>query len=1610
MKNCMLFAVAFLSATLAAERPFRPPAVPLAVNDPFLSLWSAADRLTDAETTHWSGATQPLSVLLEADGKTYRLCGMAPVGIPALRQTSTEVRPLTTVCRFDGDGLVAEVRFMTPRFPEDLDVFSRPVTYLSVKVSGARRWSVNASISPAFATNDDGAAMVTNRLTLAGLRAVAIGRSDQKPLSESGDRVRCNWGWAYLAGPAVQGNEALFLIAYDDVKSVRFFGSELDAWWRRSGRSFTDMLETAVRDHAALAKRANAFDREFMADMVRLGGEKYARLGALAYRQSFGACILVSDPAGQPLMFSKENASNGCMGTVDVFYPQLPHLLLAGPTLTRATLAPIMLYASSPRWPWPFAPHDIGRYPLGDRQRYAGGETATDETSLMPVEECGNMLIALGALSELEGNAAFASEWWPTVTKWAAYLEKFGFDPGDQLCTDDFAGHLAHNANLSVKAILALACYGRMSEMRGEKDAAAKYVALARQLAGQWVQASAGGREGAARLTLEKDRRGFQGRDMWSQKYNLVWDRILGLGVFPPKVAEREVAAYRRLLMPFGLPLDNRYSYTKADWTVWSATLNGSRPDFEAIVGRLYRFADETPDRIPLSDWYWTDTSRFRSFIARSVVGGFYLPFLYDRALWRKYASRDRFKPGAYAPLRDGKRDVRAPTVAERTAGPQTFPFADESPTRADPPSFDILFEPLGTIRPKSVRQHSASKWSISLNAPMVLDWIETVPEIGIPRGRLHAGRKALDAKTGAFDFRWHDNVIARISSLGLKPLIEVDGSVAGLAEAAKRHFAGKAEMWVAPKPDNSRDKTRPEAGWSERMYAKWLLRRLMWNLAHNGRADVPLAVDAPGRETGLVKTVDSRGGHRRPIRAKTAFYAVQNAVALFDESVERGTPKSLGWAVSGFGREWFTFRNRESGAPMLVWWANPERQTQADDRLYFSISLNGDGLKDPVWVDVMSGRAYAVPPENIRRENGRTSYIRMPTYDAPVVLTERAVLDLVPPPAAAGKRLVDPAAAARERDLQRMDTPWTKAAERGEAWRSYPRPQLVRKGWTNLNGMWDYAICHIDSPRPAKWQGKIRVPYPVESTLSGVGHLLEPDERLWYRRSFRCNPSAGRRTLLHFGAVDHQAQVFVNGVEVALHTGGNVPFTVDATDFIRSGENELAVAVWDPTDAPAIGIGGTGKQALVNVGCFYRRCSGIWQTVWMEETPRTYVSGYRAVADIAKGTVRVTVELAGTRGAATVEIAVREGDRVVASASAPAASPSAELKIPSPKLWSPASPHLYDLDIRLSAAGVTDAVKGYFGMREITWRKDANGVPRLTLNGKFIYMHGLLSQGWWPDGILTPPSEDGMRFDVDEMRKCGFNVLRKHIKVEPAQFYRYCDETGMLLWQDMPSGKNARDRTGLPLRPGEHFRNALPYTSVRYADYRRELKEMMDHLSYFPSIVVWVPYNEAWGQPGEGETNETLAWAKRYDPTRLVDGPSGWNDYGVGDLRDRHNYPEPKMEPVAKLGGRRVSVLGEYGSLQYALPGGHAWIRTKRNPKPDAEMRAFTLKRYGELMDRTADLVKEGLAASIYTMDVDSELGVGGLLSYDRVPKFKPEEIRPLNERVYRAAAEAAR
>ena len=677
------------------DDPLRPPAVPLIACDPYFSVWSRADRLTDTFTSHWTGKRQSLTSLIRVDGSVYRLMGDTPADLSGLPQTSVVVLPTRTVYEFAGHGVGVTLTFLTPVLPDDIDVLSRPVTYL--------RWDLRStdgvapdvalyfSASGELAVDVPGQEVAWDRVDSGTLDVLRVGSTEQPVLEKDGDDLRIDWGYAYVAvgkgqasayagsfeeateafleggdlpalddsrGPRAAGDDLPVLafsfdlgdvreltsrrltVAYDDGHSILYMGQRLRPYWRRAGMDALGLLEASDREHDALADRCARFDDELGADLTRAGGPKYARLCALAYRQAQAANKVTADADGSPLMFSKENFSNGCIGTVDVMYPMIPQFLLLCPTLAKASVAPVMAYAASARWKFPFAPHDLGRYPHANGQVYGGGEETEDRQ--MPVEESGNMILLVAAITRAEGNAAFADRYWPQLTEWAEYLADKGYDPEHQLCTDDFAGHLAHNVNLSVKAITALGAYAGLCALRGETEAADRYRALAEEFAARWVREADDGDH--YRLT-------FDGAGTWSQKYNLVWNRILDLRLFPDSVAEKEMAHYRRSQNRYGLPLDSRQGYTKIDWILWTATLTGCRDDFDALVAPAYDFANETPDRVPLTDWYETETGTLRNMIARPVVGGFFMQMLTDREAWAKWASRDTADVREWAPI-----------------------------------------------------------------------------------------------------------------------------------------------------------------------------------------------------------------------------------------------------------------------------------------------------------------------------------------------------------------------------------------------------------------------------------------------------------------------------------------------------------------------------------------------------------------------------------------------------------------------------------------------------------------------------------------------------------------------------------------------------------------------------------------------------------------------------------------------------------------------------------------------------------------------------------------------------------------------------------------------
>lgn len=669
-------------AASSAWAQVRPPSVPLVAHDPYFSIWSPADRLTDADTVHWTGARNALTGTASINGKVFRFMGKGPN--PALRQTGLRVLPTRTVYTFEGAGIALEVRFTTPALPDDLDVLSRPATYLTLTARSTdgkpHRVAYGLGMNTEIAGVTDGREATTWRGTVGNLSVLSAGTADQPVLAKKGDGVRIDWGHLCLAAPSrflaaarfegataalatkpttveAKGTSVWAILAYDDQFSIQYFRQNLRPYWRRDGDDIEAMLNKAYADYAGLSRRCEKFDRELMADLTQAGGEKYAQLCALAYGECLAGNKLVADKNGQPLLFPKENTSNGCIATSDVIYPMAPQFLLFGASLSKAMLVPILDYASSPRWKFPFAPHDIGTYPQANGQVYGGGERT--EENQMPVEESANLLILVTAVAEMEGNADFAARYWPTLTKWAGYLKAKGFDPENQLCTDDFLGHLAHNVNLSAKAIIALKSYARLCEMRGQKAAAKDYGALAASFAQRWMKEADDGDH--YRLTFDKP-------GTWSQKYNLVWDKILGLNLFPDSVRRKEVAYYRTVAKPYGVPLDSRGTGAKLDWSLWTATLTQNRDDFLAISDLVLKFVNETPQRVGMGDWYDTANAHHLFMHSRPVVGGVFLQMLYAKPVWAKWAKRDTAKAGGWAPI------PKAPKVT------MVVPAADSAP------------------------------------------------------------------------------------------------------------------------------------------------------------------------------------------------------------------------------------------------------------------------------------------------------------------------------------------------------------------------------------------------------------------------------------------------------------------------------------------------------------------------------------------------------------------------------------------------------------------------------------------------------------------------------------------------------------------------------------------------------------------------------------------------------------------------------------------------------------------------------------------------------------------------------------------------------------------
>ena len=585
-----------------------------------------------------------------------------------------------------------------------------------------------------------------------------------------------------------------------------------------------------------------------------------------------------------------------------------------------------------------------------------------------------------------------------------------------------------------------------------------------------------------------------------------------------------------------------------------------------------------------------------------------------------------------------------------------------------------------------------------------------------------------------------------------------------------------------------------------------------------------------------------------------------------------------------------------------------------------------------------------------------------------------------------------------------RIRTKWAEEVSPSNSHPEYPRPQMVRSDWKSLNGLWDYAITPKSSARPQSFDGKILVPFAVESSLSGVGRTFTADDALWYRTSFTVPASwKGKRVMLNFEAVDWKTDVFVNDIQIGTHTGGYTHFSFDVTPYLKKGVNKLELKVLDATDND---FQPRGKQVSKPRGIWYTAVSGIWQSVWMEPVAPTHITDYNVVSNIKDKTLDVTVDVAGVKEGDVVKVTLKEGGvgystetgtpgREVASGYGIPGG-NVTLNVAEPKLWSPDSPYLYAMDLEIVRDGKTvDKVASYTSMREIAvYRKNSN-TKLMGLNGKALFQLGPLDQGWWPDGLYTAPTDDALRFDVQKTKDFGFNMIRKHIKVEPDRWFYYCDRIGIMVWQDMPSFAVSYKWGMYYYGEGEDF-PAIPEAK---ANYYKEWGEIMNQVKKFQCIVVWVPFNEAWSQ---FDTKDVVAFTKRNDPTRLINQSSGGNwEEGVGDILDNHHYPYPAFRMWDK---NMINVLGEYGGIGFPVEG-HLWQNDKNWGYVQYKSGEEVLAEYADFAEQLKQIIKQGCCAAVYTQTTDVEIEINGLMTYDRkVIKMDEKKLRAVNEGIIKS------
>ena len=676
-------AVLIISLNLIAHSSMaqvsKAPAYPLITHNPYFSIWSFTDKLNESTTKHWTGSNQSIVGLIKVDNQVYKFLGKDASAsendkMMQAKQLSVNMSATQTTYQFDCGAVSLNVAFTSPLIITDINILSRPVSYISMKTKSkdGKKHIVQIYVgaSSAIASNKGSEEMVATGYTTPNLNVLKIGTIEQPILQKSGDDLRIDWGYAYIAAnkyhskqsvqsindasqdfisnksgmneskvitsksSTTQGSnlsintifnpdtardtetDHVLLVAYDEIKAIQYFKESLDPWWKLDPAMNMDkMLQLANTQYTNVIAKCNRFNKQIYNDALAAGGDNYAKLCITAYRQAVAAHNLVkSKQNGELLFLSKENFSNGSINTVDVTYPSAPLFLNYNPSLMKGMLNGIFYFSEkSGLYKQPYAAHDLGTYPLANGQTYPEG---------MPVEESGNMIILAGAIVKSEGNASYAAAHWATLTQWVQFLEKEGLDPVNQLCTDDFAGHLARNANLAIKAIVGIRSYAMMAEMLGKKEIANKYTQIATEMAAKWQDLANAGDHYA--LT-------YNDKNTWSQKYNMVWDKLFGFHLFPQKVYDAEVAYYLTKQNEFGLPLDSRKTYTKSDWITWTATLSSNQADFDKLINPVYKFATNTPTKVPLSDWHETLNGKQIGFQARSVVGGYFIKVLHDK-------------------------------------------------------------------------------------------------------------------------------------------------------------------------------------------------------------------------------------------------------------------------------------------------------------------------------------------------------------------------------------------------------------------------------------------------------------------------------------------------------------------------------------------------------------------------------------------------------------------------------------------------------------------------------------------------------------------------------------------------------------------------------------------------------------------------------------------------------------------------------------------------------------------------------------------------------------------------------------------------------------------